>query len=119
METKSLVKQKKAQIGNKIATVVTVIITVVILFSLFADLVPEVQTAGTEFQDSDVCGEAGGFFNSSQGLCLNGTTPGDTAQVSFSAIPLGGLFSSTGVVIILLMIFLLLLVLKIVLPSRK
>lgn len=115
-----IVQNKKGQvIGTKINTAILVIITVVILFSLFNALIPEAQSAGTTLGDIQTCGDAGGFFNSTQGLCLNGTGPVDTDLVSFSSIPLNTLFSSSGVIILLLMVGLLLVVLQIVFSRRK
>ena len=117
MESK-LLNTKKAQIGKKINGAVAVIITVVVLFLVFADLVPEAQSAGDSFGDAQLCSESGGFFNTSQSACLNGTGVADTREVAFEDIPLNSLFSSTGVVIILLMVALLLIILKVVIPGR-
>lgn len=117
-----LIKDKKGQIniGTKLTTIVVLIITVIVLFQVFASLVPEAQSAGAELSDSTRCGDAGGFFNSSQSLCLNGTNPADTAQVGFDAIPISSIFSSSGVIILLLMVSLFIGVMSLVLPkSRK
>lgn len=79
---------KKAQIGTRVTSAVEAIILVVVLFLLFADLVPEAQSAG------------------------------DTLNAS--GVPLGSLFTSSGVVILLIMVGLLLVVLRVVMPgSRK
>ena len=122
METSSitkLVKDKKGQIRTKINTVLIVIITIVVLFQVFAALVPEAQSAGTQLGDAERCSVGGGFFNSSQSLCLNGTGVVDTDLVAFEAIPISSLFASSGVVILLLMVALLLIVIKVVRPTRK
>ena len=87
METKFL-KDKKGQIANRVTGAVEAIILIVVLFLLFADLVPEAQTAGNE--------------------------------LNASGVPLGTLFTGSGVVILLIMVGLLLTVLKVVMPgSRK
>ncbi len=81
-------KNKRGQISARVTSAVEAIILIVVLFLLFADLVPEVQSAGD--------------------------------SLNASGVPLGSLFSGTGVVIVLIMVGLLLTVLKVVMPgSRK
>ena len=83
-----LMKNKKGQISSRVTSAVEAIILIVVLFLLFADLVPEAQTAGNE--------------------------------LNASGVPLGTLFTSSGVVILLIMVGLLLTVLRVVMPgSRK
>ncbi len=83
-----ILKQKKGQISQRVTGAVEAIVLVVVLFLLFAQLVPEAQTAGN--------------------------------TLNASGVPLGTLFSGTGVMILLIMVGLLLTVLKVVLPgSRK
>ena len=84
----NMFKSKKGQISSRVTSAVEAIILVVVLFLLFADLVPEAQTAGNE--------------------------------LNASGVPLGTLFTGSGVVILLIMVGLLLTVLKVVMPgSRK
>ncbi len=45
---------KKGQIGNKVTEAITAIILVVVLFLMFAQLVPEAQTAGNTLNASGV-----------------------------------------------------------------
>lgn len=115
--------KKAQQVGNgfnkTIISIAIVIITIVVLFNVFASLVPEAQSAGDQFSDATRCSDAGGNFNVSQALCLNGTSPADTGTVNFEAIPVATLFSGTGVVILLLMVFLIIGILRIVLPSSR
>lgn len=83
-----LMKSKKGQISARVTSAVEAIILIVVLFLLFADLVPEAQSAGD--------------------------------SLNSSGVPLGTLFTGSGVVILLIMVGLLLTVLKVVLPgSRK
>ena len=85
---KGLIKSKRGQISSRVTSAVEAIILVVVLFLLFADLVPEAQSAGDE--------------------------------LNASGVPLGTLFTSSGVVILLIMVGLLLVVLMVVMPgSRK
>ena len=84
----NIMKNKKGQISGRVTSAVEAIILIVVLFLLFADLVPEAQTAGNE--------------------------------LNASGVPLGSLFTGSGVVILLIMVGLLLTVLKVVMPgSRK
>ena len=86
--SKELIKNKKGQISGRVTSAVEAIILIVVLFLLFADLVPEAQSAGN--------------------------------SLNASGVPLGTLFTGTGVVILLIMVGLLLTVLKVVMPgSRK
>lgn len=49
-----LLKNKKGQIAGRVTSAVEAIILIVVLFLLFADLVPEAQTAGDELNASGV-----------------------------------------------------------------
>lgn len=80
-------KGKKAQISSRVTSAVEAIILIVVLFLLFADLVPEAQSAGN--------------------------------SLNASGVPLGTLFTGSGVVILLVMVGLLLTVLSVVLPRRR
>ena len=84
---KELLKNKKGQIGSKVTGAVEAIVLVVVLFLLFAQLVPEAQAAGN--------------------------------TLNASGVPLGSLFTGTGVMILLIMVGLLLTVLKVVMPSSR
>ncbi len=78
---------KKGQIAGKVTESITAIILVVVLFLMFAELVPEAQTAGN--------------------------------TLNASGVPLGSLFTGSGVMILLIMVGLLLTVLAVVLPKSK
>ncbi len=82
-----IVKNKKGQIAGRVTGAVEAIVLVVVLFLLFAQLVPEAQAAGN--------------------------------TLNASGVPLGSLFSGTGVMILLIMVGLLLTVLKVVMPSSR
>ena len=122
-----LLKDRKGQIGKKLNVVVGVIITIVVLFVLFQSLVPEVQTAGTEFSDATKCTEVSCVVNTTlDPTCRSNASPqgfggnsSSACTVPFQTVPLASLFSSTGVVVLLLMVFLLLTVIKIAMPSKK
>ena len=95
------------------------LVLLVVLFQLYATLIPEAGAAGDALGDAATCSSAGGFFNGTQNLCLNGTGPADTAQVSFQSIPLSGLLSGTGVVFVIIMAALVILVVRSFLPGGK
>ncbi len=122
MELK-LIKAKKAQKLNKGITVaVTIIISVVVLFTLFSDLVPEAQSAGNEFSDDNKCVEAGCIVNSTfTNTCRNDTIPSSTVcPFDVENVPLASIFGGTGVIILLLMVTLFLGIISLVMPkSRK
>lgn len=84
---KDLIENKKGQIAGRVTGAVEAIVLVVVLFLLFAQLVPEAQSAGN--------------------------------QLNASGVPLGSLFTGTGVMILLIMVGLLLTVLKVVMPSSR
>ncbi len=117
---KKLLIDKKGQVmGKKIEIVVVLIITIVVLFQIFASLVPEAQSAGDEFSDATRCGDAGGVFNSSMTPTCNNNASQEGTPVTFDAIPIASIFSSTGVVILLLMVALFIGIIRIVMPSSR
>lgn len=104
---------KRAVITSGILTTAVLgIVLLVVLLNVYSSIVPEAQASGDSLGNAAVCSDAGGFFNSTQGLCLNGTNPADTATVNFAAIPLSGLFSGTGVVFVIIIAALIILVVK-------
>lgn len=115
-----LIKSKTARLSTGVLNIAILgIVLLVVLFQLYAELVPEAQAAGDLLGDATKCTDAGGFFNTSQTACLNGTNPEDIGVVGFSGIPLSGLFSGTGVVFVIIMAALIVLVVKAYLPSGK
>ena len=123
MENNSLdlVKDKKAQIGKRIEGIVGIIITVVVLFLIFASIVPEAQTGGDRFV-SDACGDAGCAFDTTTRLCdINSSIEGDgiVCPNAVNSPPLASIFSGSGIIILLLMVFLFIMIIKLVLPKRK
>ena len=121
---------KKGQTGlnKKIEAGAIIIIIVVVLFQIYASLVPEVQTAGDSMNDSNRCNAVGCFFNTSagatsnlQGCRANSSVEANKTACSNSAqtIPLSGLFKGTGIVVLLLMVGLLLIILRTILPKGK
>ena len=123
-----ILSNRKGQIGKKIEVVVIIIISIVVLFQIFAGIVPEAQSAGETMSDEAVCNNAGCFFNETTetgsellGCRINSSIEGNATacNVALQNIPLSGLFSSSGIVILLLMVFLFLGALRIVMPKSK
>ncbi|KKN07609.1 hypothetical protein LCGC14_1065160 [marine sediment metagenome] len=101
---------KRGQIGGMTAGLnkfVSFIVGIAVLFFIAAAIVPVAQTGGDELGDATTCSTAGGFFNTSQSLCLNGTGVADTGLVTFDAFPLATLFAGGGIVFIIVAVFLL------------
>lgn len=111
---------KKGKLDSKMLnTAILALILLVVVFNLYAALVPEAQTSGDNLGDAAKCTGAGGFYNTSQAACLNGSNPGDTAAVQFEAIPLGGLLNGQGFVFLIIMATLIILIVKAYLPKGK
>ncbi len=112
---------KKAQLNQKINTAVGIVITIVVLFLIFADLVPEAQSGGDRFSDATKCAEASCFSNTSltPSCVINSSQEGTAAcENDIQTVPLAGLFGGSGVVILLLMVFLFLMVLRVAFRRR-
>jgi len=75
-----------ATLGGKVDKAILGIIGLVVLFKLYAVLVPEAQTAGTELVEV-------GY--------------GNDTSANVSSIPLAGLFSANGIVFLIIMVALL------------
>lgn len=119
--TSSLVKDKKGQIGKKINSIIGIIITVIVLFLVFANIAPEAQTGGDRFI-SDACSDAGCAFDTTTRVCdINSSSEGEgiACDNPVDSPPLASIFSGSGIVIILLMIFLFIMIIRMVIPSRK
>jgi ABC-type dipeptide/oligopeptide/nickel transport system permease subunit len=90
---------------------ISVLVIIVVMMSLGSTLIPEVQSAGDELNDSNRCTEAGCYYNSSNtdAECTQNATGGGTTACGESAqtMPLGGLFSSDGIVPLIIIVGLL------------
>ena len=111
-----LQKNKKGKIGmNFVNTVVLTIILITVLFQVYAEVIPEAQTASSSMNDSQICVAASCAYNASYGGCqYNSTFQGNATlqcsiQGSDSFIPLSG---TLGVTYVIIMAALLVLVVK-------
>lgn len=120
-------KKGQVSLNKKIEAGAILIIIVIVLFQLYAGLVPEAQKAGEKMNVSNRCAAVGCIYNattaSESGLeqdCANNLSA--ERQVCPNSlgkgIPLSGLFASSGIVFLLIIVGLLLVILKTVLPPK-
>lgn len=103
------------------------LVILVVLFQTYAVVVPTAGVAGDKMTDEGRCTASGCGFNESylpdDGInCYNDTSifnSTDTGTCSDQGIPLGNLFSSTGVVFVIVMAALLMLVIFAFMPKGK
>ncbi len=122
---KSLMSNKAGKLKTStINTAILVIILIVIIFQVYASVVPEAQTAGDNLNDTNRCNDVGCFYNVSEDAdtpCRNTTGNVTSACTAGSqTIPLAGLFSGTGVVFLIVMAALLILIVfSLMKPQKK
>ena len=121
-----LLKSKAGKFSTGTITfAVMAIIIIVVLFSLYAALVPEAQTAGDSLGDAARCADVGCYYNetsinaTSGILCETTQASGAACTVGHQSIPLGALFSGTGIVFVIIMAALLILVVRAYLNKGK
>jgi len=86
--TMKMLKDKGGKLNtNTLSSAITAIVLLVVLFKLYASLVPEAQTAGDE--------------------------------LNAAGVPLGSLFTSSGVVFVIIMAALIIAVVLAFMPSKK
>jgi len=114
-------KGKKGKLTTgTITSVVVMLVLIVVGFSIYASLVPEVQSSGDELGDSAMCADAGGYWNTTLESCRNNVSSGTVStEYDYTPVPLGGLFSGTGFVAILIMLAFLVVVITSVMPKKK
>lgn len=113
-----IIKQKKAQIGQKLNKPILVIVTVVVLVAILANLMPEAQNAGDSMSDATRCGEQGFFFNTSQTECLTNSSL-EGIVIPFEITPLASVFGGGGIIILLMMVVFFIVILRIIMPSKN
>jgi len=104
-------------INNKIVSgAILGLVLIVILFQVYAAVVPTAQEQGDAIGDESICEGASCFYNSSRTIaCTANNETGDDTDVcadsaAANGIPLSGLFSGSGVVFIVVMAMLLVMV---------
>ena len=116
-----LMKSKKGKLSTQmINTAILGIVILVVLFKLYAELVPEAGTVGDEMSDASRCvSDGGGVWNSSDVNCRLSNVSGTVINANTYEIPLAGLFSSSGLVFIIVMASLVVVVVKAFMPGSK
>jgi len=118
-----LIRSKKGKLSTSMLnTAILAIVLLVVLFQLYAALLPEAQTAGNSLNDSNYCVSQGCVYDgsgASTAFCVNGSGVSNISCASSASVPLGGLFSGTGVIFVIIMAALLILVVKSFMPGKK
>jgi len=97
---------------------VGIFVGIIVLFSIIAVLYPEAESAGNSLNDSNMCSEAGCFYNSSRTVecTANNVTAGDTTLCTTGygaeGFPLSGLFAGGGVLFVIIAAGMLFVVIK-------
>lgn len=110
-----------------ISSAFLLLIVVVILFQVYADVIPEAQAAGNSLNESIQCTSNRCFFNATGNtttgircFAVEGEeNVGCATSSTHSAIPFAGLFSGTGIVFLIIMAALLILVVKAYFSNKK
>ena len=100
-----------------ITAAVSAIVFILILFTAYSVIVPTAQTQGDELGDEARCGDVGCFYNATGGItgeeCYSDTNYNvSCADPLGQGIPLGGLFSSSGIVFVIIMAALLIVIVR-------
>ncbi len=119
-----LLKSKTGKLNQAVInTAILVIVLLVVLFQIYAAVIPEAQAAGNLMNDSNRCVDVGCFYNVSEitgAVCLVNSTETVSGALCGGAdsIPLASLFSGTGIVFIIIMAALFILVIKSFMKSK-
>ena len=121
----SLPNGKKGQKINTgtIEQAILVIVIIIVLFSIYAAMIPEAQTAGNSLNDSNRCNAISCTYNATSDVCQYNTTFAGNSSLACSnpggTIPLASLFGGAGVVFTILMAVLLIIVIGGLLSKKK
>lgn len=119
-----------AKISTKaINSVILTIVVIIVLFSAYAELVPEAVTAGSGMNDSLRCAEVGCAWNTSstwlaidgaQECAINASPEGNSTMCPNTyTVPLSGFFSAGGVVFMIVMAALIILIVQGLLKKKE
>ncbi len=114
-----LLKSKDGKLNQAVInTAILVIVLLVVLFQIYAAVIPEAQAAGNSLNDSNQCASAGCATRANSTIpfaCVTNVQANLTDAVACpnpNSIPLSGLFSGTGIVFIIIMAALFILVIR-------
>jgi len=74
-----------------LGAMLTVVLTIVILFTAAAELWPELDDAGDLLSDNQTCEDSSGYWNQTSETCT--VDAGNITLVSYQSFPLGGIFA--------------------------
>jgi hypothetical protein len=103
------------ELKSKIIAGATIVLGVIIVFSVLASMMPVAQTSGDSLSDSSLCSAAGCFYNStrSNSCSISNVTGSDlTRCATATSVPLSGLFSGTGIIFIIIMASMIILIIR-------
>lgn len=114
-------KQGKGKLNTgMISTAILAIVLVVVLFQFYATTIPTAQAAGELMNDSNRCAAAGCSWNTTNLNCSFSATVHTVCNRTGSpTVPLGGLFTGTGIVFLIVMSALAILVVRSFLKGKK
>lgn len=116
-------KKGKKLTTSVVQSAILALVIIVVLFGVYAAMVPEAQTAGDSLNDSNRCDDLGCSYNSSSDKCQYNSTFVGNATLFCSTpdktIPLASLFGGNGIVFVILMAMLLIVIVVSLFKSAK
>jgi len=115
-----LLKSKSGKLNSSMVnTVVLALVLIVVVFQVYAELIPTAQTAGNSLNASNRCVDVGCFYNNTNTpACQVADGNLNGCNAAANSLPLGALFSGTGVVFVIIMAALLIVVVKSVMKGK-
>ena len=108
-------KSKSGKLNSqKISTIMLFIVLIVVVFQVYAEMIPEAQAAG-----ENIACPSGYTYNSTGAAGAECSVPTNASDTVALETPLGGLFSTTGVVFIIIMAALLITVVRQAMKGNK
>jgi len=89
-----------------VSSALMVIILFIVGFSIYAELTPELASAGQELNDSNRCSDAGCYYYenySATSPCRNNNSA-ESYACAYDSVPLSGVFNGTNSIAILVVI---------------
>ena len=115
-----LLKSKSGKLNNALITTVMLgLVLIVVVFQVYAALMPSAQAGGDTLGPAGRCEDVGCYYNVSETTCQVADANISACEDTVTLIPLGGLFAGTSVVFVIIMAALLIVVIKSVLPKGK
>ena len=87
------------------------LLVLTVLLSVYTALIPEVQSAGNELNDTAICEAKGCIYNATDPICHQNTTNAIECEAEWQ-VPLSSLFDGQGIIIFILMVVLIIGIVK-------